>query len=436
MNNFQTILVGIFLAFFVFGVLVFSGAIDLDFNKDKEEAQGSITIWGLFPSSSMSGATEKIISENKNLRIKYVQKDALSYQEDLVDAFAKNEAPDLFFITPDMVMENSSFIYKVSYEFFPKKDFNSLYIDGSSVYLDNNGVWAYPVLVDPMVMYYNKDMLLNNNIVYPPVTWDELFGLNSSLTKSNNLGVISESMIALGQYKNVNNAKDILATLLIQNGNNIIDYKDNSYSSLLSSNLENLNITPAESVIAFFNEFSNQSKMAYSWNSSMPNSLDSFTSSKLAFYLGKASELFNISSINPNLSFDVERIPQIKDSGVKSTVGDIYAIATNKRSSNISSALRVATILSSNKDVVKDISIRLSLPPTLRSILNDKPKDNPYLQTFFESALITKSWRDPNKIKSNNIFKEMIENVLSNNLPIKESINRAESQLNQLLKNS
>lgn len=432
MNNFQTILVAVFLGAFVFGVLIFSGAINIG-PKDVNEAGGKVVIWGLFPRDAMYSAVNGVASLYNNLNVKYESKDISTYQQELIEAFAKGKAPDLFIITPDMIRENSSFIYKIPYNSFPRKSFTDSYIDGANIYLDNDGVLGYPILVDPIVLYYNKDILLNRNIVYPPKTWDELFTLNPSLTKNDNYGAISESMIALGGYKNINNAKDILATLLIQNDNNIVNRDGDVYKSVLRSNLKNLSVSPAYAVIAFFNEFSNQSKTAYSWNSSLPNSLDMFTSSKLAFYIGKASELFNIESINPNLSFNVEQIPQVKDSKVKSTFGDIYAVVINNKSTNLDSAFKVASSLASD-DISKKISIGMSLPPVSRSLLNDKPKDNQYLYTFFNNALIAKSWNDPDDVKTNSIFKEMIEDVLSNSLSINESINKAEEALNTLLK--
>ena len=187
-----------------------------------------------------------------------------------------------------------------------------------------------------------------------------------------------------------------------------------------------------QAVVKFFTEFSNPSNTAYSWNRSLPNSLDMFTSGKLAFYVGRASELFKIESVNPNLSYDVTQIPQIKNSSIKRTYGEIYAVVINKKSGNLTSAFGVAGILSQGS-VAKDLSIALSLPPVSRTILSEKPA-NPYLFTFFNSALISRSWLDPNKPQSDAIFKELIENILSNNLSVSESINKAQGQLELLLK--
>lgn len=431
-SNFQTILVSIFLAFFVFAVLIFSGYIKLGGSSTSSVLKGRIVIWGVFPSSDLLTTFAPISKINKDLKINYVQKNIFSYQQDLIEAFANGKGPDLFIITPDMIQENSNFISRIPYASYPEKIFKDSFINGADIYLDNEGTIGFPLVVDPMVLYYNKDILSNEGIVYPPKTWDELFVLNPTLTKRDNIGVISQSMIAFGQYDNVNNVKDILATLLIQNGNPIVS-RDSSggYFSLLNNKTIGSSATTIDEVIAFFLEFSNISNSSYSWNRSLSNSLDMFTSSKLVFYIGKTSELFKIQSMNPNLSFDVTSIPQIKDSATKLTYGDIYAVVVNKKSNNLVLANQVSAMLVTG-DVANNFSTAVSLPPASRALLSVKPS-NPYLFSFFNSALISRSWLDPNKAKSNLIFRELIENILSNSTSTREAINKAQGQLQLLL---
>ncbi len=431
MSNFQTILIAIFLSFAVFAVLIFSGAIKI--GQKSDAVQGKVVIWGTFPKSVFSQVLENVNFNNDNLSLTYEQIDKSVYQQKLVEAFANGEAPDLYIVTPDMLLKNDNFIYKIPYTSYPLKTFTDAYIEGANIYLDGKNVLGFPLVVDPMVLYYNKDILINYGIVYPPKTWDELYNINNSLTKRDNAGTISQSMIALGQYENVNNAEDILATLLIQNGNPIVERgSEPLYLSTLGSDLSKSSISSLESVARFYIQFSNPSNSAYSWNRSLPNSLDMFTSGKLAFYLGKASELFKIQSINPNLSFDVTQIPQIKDSPTKRTFGDIYAIVLNKKSGNLSSASSVASMLSKG-DNASNLSKALSLPPASKVLLSAKPESNAYLSTFFDSALATQSWLDPDKNKSDLIFKEFIENMLSNSLSIGELLNKAQNQLQLLL---
>lgn len=430
MNNFQTILVAIFLAFFVFAVLIFSGAIKI--GKDKSDGiVGKVTIWGTFPNSVMTDAIDSIVSENKNLNFVYSKKEASTYQQDLIEAFANGKGPDLFIISPDMIQRNNNFIYKIPYASYPEKTFTDSFIEGANIYLDKEGVIGLPLVVDPIVLYYNKDILTNEGIVNPPQTWDELFNLNALLTKRENSGTILSSMIALGQYGNVNNAKDILATLLIQNNNPIVKRNDLSYVSMLNTNPMSLTVSPVDAVLTFFVQFSNPNNTAYSWNRSFTSSFDMFTGSKLAFYIGRASELFSIESVNPNLSFDVTGIPQIKNSTTKRTYGEIYAVAVSNKSTNMNSAFQIAAKLSSG-DTAKNLSIATSLPPASRALLSDKPED-PYLFTFFNGALISRSWADPDKAKSEIIFGELVENILSNRLSMSEAINKAQGQLDLLL---
>jgi hypothetical protein len=65
--------------------------------------------------------------------------------------------------------------------------------------------------------------------------------------------------------------------------------------------------------------------------------------------------------------------------------------------------------------------------------LAEKPKDNAYLETFFDSAIISRSWLDPNENKTEIIFRGLIDNISSNALSNKEAINKANSQIDLLV---
>ncbi len=434
MNNFQTILVAIFLAFFVFAVLIFSGILKIGGTSNKANTpQGKIVIWGTFNDPNIFKVFDDTRDANKELTISYVIKKESDYQQDLIEAFATGKGPDLFFITPDMVQKDSDFIYKIPYASYPEKTFRDSFIDGSSVYLDNDGVIGFPVVVDPIVLYYNKDILSNEGIVQPPQYWDELFNLVSQLTKKKDDGTILQSMIALGRFDNITHAKDILATLLLQNGNPIIASNGKGgYTSVLSDNSSSKPTSSIEAVLNFFTEFSNPTLPAYSWNRALPNSIDAFTGGKSAFYIGSASELFKIQSVNPNLSFDVTQALQTRGTNTKRTYGKIYALAVNKKSSNLTTAFSVAGILTTG-DSAKNLAIAVSLPPASKALLADKPTD-PYLFTFFNSAIITRTWLDPDSVGSDSVFSELIQNIISNKLSLDNAISKAQTQLEFLTK--
>jgi ABC-type glycerol-3-phosphate transport system substrate-binding protein len=352
------------------------------------------------------------------------------YQQSLIEAFANGTGPDVFFITPDMVIKNSSFIYTIPYASYPQKTFSNSFIDGASVYLSPNGILGFPVVADPMVLYYNKDLLTNEGIAQPPKYWDELFDLNPRLTKSKNDGTILQSMIALGRFDNVNHAKDILATLLLQSNNSIVTRTDTGYTPTLSGN-SSISPLQSDNIFSFFVEFSNPSDGGYSYNSALPNSLDMFTGGKLVMYLGRASELFKIQSTNPNLSFDVNEIMQTRNTNIKRTDGTIYAVAINKSSKNLTSAFGFAGLLATG-DNAKNFAAAVSLPPTLKSLLAVKP-ESPYMFTFFDSALFTRSWLDPDTKATDGVFGELIQNILSNKLSVSDALSKAQNQLELLV---
>jgi len=432
MSNFQTILVAVFLAFFVFAVLIFSGILKIGGSSStSDKPQGKIVVWGTFNNPELFKVFQTATDGNSDLNITYVIKPASTYEQTLIEAFANGTGPDLFLITPDMVQRFENFIYKIPYASYAQKTYRDAFIDGADVYLDPEGSLGFPIVVDPMVLYYNKDLLANEGLSSPPVYWNELFPLSGSLIKKRNDGTITQGMIALGRYDNVTHAKDILATLLLQNGNPIIKRTTNGYQSVLNENSMSLPVAPFETILEFFTEFSNPSNDVYTWNRALPESIDMFTGGKLAFYLGRASELFKIESINPNLSFDVASMLQTQGTNIKRTYGDIYAISVNKKSTNISSAFSVAGMLSATK--AEDFAAAVSLPPATKSLLSKKPTD-PYLFTFFNSAITTRTWLDPYSDSSDTIFNELIENILSNRLSVSDAINKAQNQLSLIIK--
>ncbi len=434
MNNFQTILVAVFLAFFVFAVLIFSGILKIGEDTSNNNGPiGKVVVWGTFNNTpDMNKVFEDLNGANDELNISYEKKSRDTYEQDLIEAFAKGTGPDLFIISPDMIARFSTFINEIPYTNYPRKTFTDLFIDGASIYLGEKGVMGFPIAVDSMVLYYNKDMFSNEGIVSPPEYWDQLFSLSTKLIKKKDDGTILQGMIGLGRYDNITNAKDILATFLLQSNNSIVERGSNGYVSVLNANEASLDTSTAEQIMEFFIGFSNPSKDVYTWNRALPESIDMFTGSKLAMYLGHASELFKIESVNPNLSFDVTQILQTRGTNTKRTYGTIYAVAVNKKSANPAGAFGVAGLMSAG-DVAKNIGVALSLPPASRALLSSKPAD-PYLFTFFNSAIISRAWPDPDSKGSDAIFSELLQNILSNKLSVEDAINKAHGELGTLIK--
>ena len=83
-------------------------------------------------------------------------------------------------------------------------------------------------------------------------------------------------------------------------------------------------------------------------------------------------------------------------------------------------------------DFASKFSKALLIPPARRDLLAIKPTDA-FFPIFYNSALYAKSWLDPSPNDTNNIFRSMIENVLSNNMSADNAVKDASSKLWLLL---
>jgi ABC-type glycerol-3-phosphate transport system substrate-binding protein len=287
---------------------------------------------------------------------------------------------------------------------------------------------ALPLTVDPMMMYYNRSILDNNGIAYPPAYWDEFTNLVPVLNKKDERGLISKSTVAMGQFSNVLHAKDILAALFMQGGSQIVTERSGVFASVLDQNAK----YDLSTILKFYTDFADPLKNTYSWNKSFGNSQDAFSREDLAFYFGFASELQTLVNKNPNQNLQVASMPQIRNSNFKSTGARVRGIAISAFSKNFNSAFSTAGLMA-NGDFSAKLAKALGVAPVRRDLINIAQTDSSYLPTFYNSALYARSWLDPSPEDSNDIFRGMIEKVLSSSMTTMQAITDASAKLGLLL---
>jgi len=429
-GNFQTVLLVIFVALAIFGVLVFAGIIKIGSSNDQAGSLGTVVLWGTDKTQGLAQALEDFNKVNTTFTLKYVQKDPETFDADLLEALASGTGPDLFFISNDLAYKYSNKIYTIPYASYPLATFQNNFAKAGGVFLSSKGMLAFPMAIDPMVMYYNRTILDTNNIIYPPATWDDLVGLVPTLTKKDNSNKITESTVAMGQFSNILYAKDILATLFMQTGSPIVSEKDGVFSSALDTNTASYNLSAP---LQFYTNFADPLNPAYSWNGSLQNSQDAFSAENLAFYFGYASELPTLVSKNPNEDFSVAPMPQIKNANNKSTYGRVTGIAIASSSKNFTAAFTAASLLATG-DFASAYAAATDTVPARRDLLAIKQTDA-YSPTFYSSALYANSWLDPSTTDTDNIFQNMIENVISGNMTAIDSVKDASDKLDLLFAN-
>lgn len=428
LKNFQLVMVVLFAFGGILGVFVFAGFIDLGGKAVNSAPTGTVILWGTVPNNVITPILDPI-NNASTLKIRYVYKNSNTFDQDLLEAFALNQAPDLFFVSDDNIINHLNKISITPYSSYPLVNFKNNFASAGEVFLNSQGILAFPLIIDPLMMYYNRTLLDSNNVVYPPEYWDEFPNLVKTFTKKEVNGTFIQNTFALGQYNNINNAKNIIVSMFMQNGNEITYKNNNIYRSAIKKDIE-IEKSLINS-LAFYLSFSDPLNSNYSWNRSLPNSLDAFSKEDLVFYFGFASELKNLLNKNPNHNFGVAPLPQIRDNNLKTTHGKVtgIAIASNSKNKNLAS-LALSNLISGS--FTEKLSYALAIPPARKDLLAKKGLDS-YTPVFYSSALSARSFIDAKD--SHIVFRNMIEEVLSNGFKVEDAINNLSNRFNLLLLN-
>ena len=426
---FQYIFIGAFVFFILVGAILFATYR----SSSQDDVQINITVWGTLPSSSFSAFASQYLKDNElKYTVNYEEKDPATFDQQLVEALASGAGPDAIVLPTDLIVRYSNKIYPIPYAVLPELTFKQTFIQEGEMYLTPTGILALPFTIDPLVMYWNRDTFNNAGITKPPTTWVEISNLVSKMTKKDQAQNILSSTVALGEFRNVANAKEILSALLIQAGGNIVNRDENGqFVSVLGADF-GLKESPTSLALNFYANFSNPGKAQYSWNRSLPNSRDVFTNGDLAMYFGFASEFTNIKEKNPNLNFDVALLPQISGAKTLNTFGNMLGLAILKSSVDPASTYTVLTALTS-ASAVPVWSGFFNLPSARRDILG-QPETNAIKTVFNQSAILSKGWFDPNKVETGKIFQEMVESYTTGREGLSEAVSSASGRLNNLLK--
>jgi len=416
MKNFSPFQIAVFVlcgAGMVFAVLIFSGKIPVGQGSSQVSVSGTVTIWGTLPYDAMNAMKDTMRASYKNVTVNYVEKEPEVFQAELIDALASGEGPDLIIVTPADIIQDKNKLFAVPFASLPEATFRSTFIDQGSLFISNEGTLAFPLVIDPMVMYYNRDVLTSAFVVTPPATWDDVVKINKVVTKKDDVGKLAVETVALGTFDNITHAKDLMSLLIFQAGNKIVDFDTVSkkYVSVFG-NANSDGTSPVANGLGFYSSFSNPSDTDhYSWNPTLVNDKDQFISGNLAIYFGYASELLGIRQKNPNLNFDISLMPQRARNSVKITYGMMHGIAVIKSSKNLTLALTTAQQLATKEAVAAYLYVDKTLVPARRDMLADIPSDNARQALFYNSAIISKSWIDPDPTATTALFKKSMNQI-------------------------
>lgn len=425
MTKFQLVLTGIFALLVIAGVIIFSSY------KGGSQNAVEVVIWGTISQSDFNDVIQKTsLYQSKEYNIKYVEKSKENFDADFIESLAAGNGPDIFMLPSEKILKHRNKIFPIPYNVFTQRQFKDSFIEGSEIYMAQEGVLALPVLVDPLVMYWNRAVFTGAKITEPPKYWDEFYNLANLISKKDGALNISQSLVAFGEFANISHAKQIILNLAMQAGTPVTTWNGDKAISVFNYTFNKPTI-PAEAAVNFYTEFANPVKSSYSWNRSLSNSTNYFLSGDLALYFGFASEVAVLQLKNPNLNFDVASVPVSREGGTDVSFANFEAFAITKSSKNINAAFTVVSILS-GKESASALSEALDLPPVRRDLLGQRQTDA-YKSVFYESAIKSETWLDPSPTETDAIFKDMIESITSGRARTGEAVTKVNRELSGLL---
>ena len=403
------------------------------------------------------------------------------YEQALIEAFATDKGPDIFsihntwtrkyqqkgLITPmptnikmafpfvkgsikkevEWQLKNSPMptTHKIKSEFVDVvyDDVIIMSQDSDGQYKEN--IFALPLSVDTLVLYYNKDLFNNAGIISAPEYWNREFQQNiKKLTKQNNKGEIIQSGVALGGSDNIERFTDILSLLMMQSGAEMMNKNTITFHQIPGSFVDK-SYNPGVDALRFYSDFSNPAKEVYSWNSTLENSLEMFINNKLAIIFGYSYMLPEIKARAPKLNFALAPVPQIERSSFDINFANYWAEAVSSKiltnADNIAQGggyaqqklntawdfVRFAT----EAQYVKTYLDKTGKPTARRSLIKEQ-SENPESAVFTNQLLTAKSWYkggDSNAMEL--IFKEMVDSVITGQVELREAIYLAASKTQQ-----
>ncbi len=427
-SKFQIVVFALFTLFIIGGVTAFA----LYKGNQANTALPAVTIWGTFPKDTFDLYVSRI---NNNLTqpisVSYVEKKPAEFSDDFIAALARGSGPDGILLPADMLLPHYDKLTAIPYSALPERTFIDSYVDEARIYLNQSGVLAIPFIIDPLVMYWNRDSFNAAGIASYPRVWDEFSDLAKRLTTKDQNGNIRKSAVAMGDFSNVTNARELFGTLLMQVGNPVTAIDGDGAAV---STIKVTASAPVAPALEFFVKFVDPNNADYSWNRGMPASKSAFLSGMLATYFGFASELSDIRTKNPNLNFDVASVPQLRSGGVKAAYADMLGFSIVRSSAVPNAVYQVISILTDPSNL-EGLNQTLYLPTVRRDVIARGSSDA-YISIFNQAALISRTWLDADPTVSTSIFSRMAQSVTSGAKTVFQAIQDAGEEYDAALEDA
>ncbi|MEK7122906.1 MAG: extracellular solute-binding protein, partial [Patescibacteria group bacterium] len=310
----------------------------------------ALEVWGVFDEP---GSLDLLIAayrkEHPNVTINYRKFRFEEYEQEILEALAEDRGPDMIAVhntwvdkyagkllpmppsmsigfqvtkgsvkkvTESEVRQISGYSPRfVQEQFVPTVAEDAIrVIDGAPQIL------ALPFSVDTLGLFYNQGLLRNTGVIIaPPKYWavsdDDPQAIQKrtllqdfvSQVRVEGLTILDpttrqiiQSGVAFGVSKNILRSNDILATLMMQYGSQMVT--DSTVNFDYDPTFPRpLPIHPGVDSLRFYTDFASPQKQVYTWSEEMPESFEAFAQGRTAMFFGYSYHAGQLSSRAPGL---------------------------------------------------------------------------------------------------------------------------------------
>ena len=427
----QLIILGSVLFVVLLVVGIFTGILPGARKLGQQLPNITLKIWGVDDPGLFQDNLGSYQALRTNVHVSYEQINPATYEQDIINALAAGNGPDI-------IMFHNAWLPKHYNKLIPLKDtqlnLKSLKEIFPTVveqdFAPGGKIYALPLYIDTLALFYNQDAFDKNGIAIPPKDWLDFQNLIPKLRQKDSSGKLAKPAAAIGGSNDtVDKASDLLMLLMLQAGAKMTD--DQFTQATFADNVGGL--LPGADALKFYSNFSDPKDIYYTWNDNLENSLDSFSRGNTAMIFNYASQGNNIKTKNPFLNFKAAEMPQPAGAGKAVNFPDYWGLAVTNNSKNPDWAWDLILYLTANDSAAENYLKVSNRPPALRSLVK-KYADHPELGVFAKQALSARSWPEIDKKAVAEIFSQMIKAVISGRLDATAAASQAEQQVTDLMK--
>lgn len=410
----------------------------------------ALNVWGVFDEDdAWKTLIEKYKAQHTNVEVKYTKIRFEDYQSELIRAIAEGKGPDVMAVhndwiggftdllapMPDAVtvahvetqgtLRKEQVLVTTSQSTMSMKTLKQNFIpavvqdvvmpyqkDAKADPVD--AIYALPMAVDTLGLFYNQDLINAAGIAQPPATWADMQEAVKALTKIDTNGKITQSAFSMGTSKNVERAPDLLSVLMMQNGVQMTDERNRVTMNDIPAGTPR-DIDPSVDAVRFYTDFANPVKDVYTWNATMPSTLEAFVNGQTAMFLGYSYHLPILRTLAPKLNVGIAPLPQIaagNDQTQRVGYANYWAEGVSKDSKYQDYAWNFVLFATDKANVGSYLS-ESKHPTALRSLIDSQLNDED-IGVFAEQLLTAKTWyRGKDVAAAEKAMNQLIDDTLN-----------------------